>query len=154
VKFTASVHPFPTKVEAIDASLASLKKIRGTWTQGDASSHYTAYVDDAWVQRIDVDMSQGDYGTSLRHLYFARDKLIFYRESAQRRSPGKSGQSRMDDVVSELSFDAYGNLIASSQTVNGKFLALDKNDIPGAKNYAEAIRRDAEENATDAAKPE
>ncbi len=154
VKFTASVHPFPAKVEAIDASLASLKGIRGTWTQGDASSHYTAYVDDAWIRRIDVDMNQGDHATSLRHLYFARDNLIFYRESAQERSPGNSGHSRMNDVVLELSFDAYGNLAASSRTVNGKPLPLDKNDVTGAKNYAEALRQAAEENATEAAKPE
>jgi hypothetical protein len=99
-------------------------------------------------------MNQGDHGTSLRHLYFARDKLIFYRESAQERSPGNSGLSRRNDVVLELSFDAYGNVAASSRTVSGKPLPLNKNDVRGAKNYAEALRQAAEENATEAAKPE
>lgn len=154
VNFTASAHPLPAKVEAIDASLAQLKQIRGTWTQGDASSRYTAYVDDAWIKRIDIVLSQGDSGTSVRRLYFVKDNLIFYRESAQRRNPDASSPSGMDEDALELSFDAYGNLTASSQTVNGKSLPLDKDGVTRARKYADALRQAAEENATEAAKPD
>jgi len=154
VHFTSALHPRPAKLEILDSSLAQLKRIRGTWTQGDASSHYTAYVDDAWIRRIDVNMSQGEYGSGLRHLYFAKDQLIFYAESATRRKPGVAGEHPMDAVRLELSFDSYANLTSSSKTVNGKPAPVEKFEITGAIQYAEGLRQAAEEAATEAAKPD
>lgn len=154
VHFTAALHPLPAKLEILNSSLAQLKRVRGTWTQGDASSHYTAYVDDAWIRRIDVDMSQGEYGSGLRHVYFTKDQLVFYAESATRRKPGAAGEHPMDAVRLELSFDSYANLAASSKTVNGKPAPVEKFEITGAIQYAEGLRQAAEESATEAAKPD
>lgn len=75
VHFESAPSDQPLAALRIDATLASLKKVEGNWTQGDVSTTYTAYIDDMWIKRIDSSVKQGDDRSSPRRLYFDRDQL-------------------------------------------------------------------------------
>jgi hypothetical protein len=146
LKFESADPDLAAQAAMIDASLAGLKKVEGKWTQGDATTTYSGYVDDAWVRRIDATLNQGEYGSSLRRMYFTRDQLSYYVEFGEERDTSAPGRDKLNKVALRLSFDGQGRVVEAHKTVNDASPKVLASDIAGAKAYSEALRKVVEEN--------
>lgn len=109
-----------------------LEQVSDTWRSGDVSSSFTAYGEGEDIRFIEERMVRGESGRSVNRYYFFDEALFCYRETRTNR----------DDTTVEIEvlFDEAGQVVASSQRLNGTPTAVASYVAAMAKKHAQTLR--------------
>jgi len=133
---TVDLAPVTVDGDAADAGAV----VSGTLELGDTSASYRATVAADAVERIDEEFDLGDYGAGRASYVFAKARLIRYEEASQKRliDPGDPG--KLVEIATTLQFDATGELVGSSKTIDAEPVEVSPADVASARNRADLLR--------------
>ncbi len=133
--------PLPEAAQQIRERLMSLDRVDGLWGEGDASSHFEAWLDGESVVFIEERMAVGDYGDYRDEFYFADGELFHYRRTGVQReiATDGEGESRLVDVRLEIDFTPEGKPTASAKTVDGAAADVEDFEIVAARRHARTL---------------
>jgi hypothetical protein len=133
------------RAEVFEEKLGTLVEAKGKVAKGDSNTQFTAWSDNTGVRYVEALVDQGDYGSSHRKLFYESGKLVFFSEKGQVRDTSSKAQGRMNLVETSISFSSLGKVEAASKMLNGKPAKLTPYDAPSVVEYAEMVRKAAEE---------
>ena len=116
----------------IEARRDRLEQKTDTWRSGDVSSSFTAYGEGEDIRFIEERMVRGESGQSVNRYYFFDEKLFCYRETRTNRDDST--------VEIEVLFDEAGQVVASSQRLNGTPTAVEYYIAAMATKHAKTLR--------------
>lgn len=126
----------------IDQRLTRLERKAGSFTAGEATSHYTAWFDVGELRKIEEQLNLGEYGTSTISYYFNNRSLFFYRELAQRSGMGRIGSSGGDRVERAFAYDSVGQLVESRKMINGHPSPIEDYELMSIRNHTAELKRE------------
>lgn len=126
----------------IDARLPRLEKKAGSFTAGEATSHYTAWFDVGELRKIEEQLSLGEYGSSTISYYFNNRSLFFYRELAQRSGMGRIGSTGGERVERAFAYDSVGQLVESRKLVNSQPTPIEEYELMSIRNHTAELKRE------------
>lgn len=139
----APVNPFAEPARRalrIELALDDYRTVEGTWTAGDASSSYTAYLDGDSLRFIEERLNMGEYGDETNVYYFADGALFYAVQDGVRVRLDAAAAVRRDTVQLRIALAPDGTVLATEGTVNGESEVVDRVLIEGVRRHAEALR--------------
>jgi membrane-bound inhibitor of C-type lysozyme len=130
---------YERKVEGIPEGLAALDRIEGSYTAGDRSATYVAFVDGAFPIVVAEQWDVGGYGTGEAVFHFMHGDLLRYRSRAR----GLSQAGAPSDGWYERTMTVYfepGRFVAGTGAVNGRPAEPDEHEVRAAWRQAEAVK--------------
>jgi putative lipoprotein len=130
---------FERKVEGIRAGLAALDRIEGSYSVGDRSVSYVAFVDGALPIVVAEQWDLGEYGRGEAVFYFVHSDLLRYRSRAR----GLSEAGAPSDGWYERTMTIYfepDRFVAGTGAVNGRPAEPDEHEVRAAWRQAEAVK--------------
>lgn len=126
----------------IDARLTRLEKKAGSFTAGEATSHYTAWFDAGELRKIEEQLNLGEYGTAKISYYFNNRALFFYHELAQRSGMGRIGATDGERVERAFAYDSVGQLVESRKLINGHPSPIEDYELMSVRNHTAELKRE------------
>lgn len=127
-------------VTALDSTtLSRMEQRTGTWSEGDATSTWTAYVTDESVRLIDERATVGESSTRrVMHYYNSGGRLVSHIETRKQTVLAGDRPPALQIVL--LSFDLSGDSVTRSlKSVNGETKPIEKFEIDNAKQHADVL---------------
>lgn len=138
----SAMGPLPPRAGDIAARLSTLRRIDGSWQDGDAASAISAYFEDGALRYVEERLTIGQYGSAANAYYF-EEGALFYHETIKRiRSAGQPPDAG-DEVAFRVLFGPDGGRAASSKWINGEPVELDDAELQTALRHAVVIREAA-----------
>jgi membrane-bound inhibitor of C-type lysozyme len=130
---------YERQVEGIRRGLAALDRIEGSYTAGDNSATYVAFVDGALPIVVAERWDLGEYGEGEAVFHFMHGDLLRYRS----RTRGLSKAGAPSDGWYERTVTIYfepGRFVGGTGTINGRWAEPDEHEVRGAWRQAEAVK--------------
>jgi putative lipoprotein len=130
---------YERQVEGIRRGLAALDRIEGSYTAGDNSVTYVAFVDGDLPIVVAEQWDLGEYGEGEAVFHFTHGDLLRYQ--ARRRGLSISGAP--SDGWYERTMTMYfepGRFVGGTGTINGRRAEPDEHEVRGAWRQAEAAK--------------
>jgi putative lipoprotein len=130
---------YQRKVEGIREGLAALDRIEGSYTAGDRSATYVAFVDGALPIVVAEQWELGAHGRGEAVLHFMHGDLLRYRS----RTLGLANAGAPSDGWYERTMTLYfapGRFVGGTGAVNGRPAEPDEHEVRAAWRQAEAVK--------------
>lgn len=131
--------PLPPRAGDIATRLATLRRIDGSWQDGDAASVISAYFEGGALRYLEERMTIGQYGSAVNAYYFEEGALFYHETIKQVRSAGQPPDAG-DEIAFRVLFGPDGVTTASSKWINGESGELDDAELQTALRHAAVIR--------------
>lgn len=135
------VEEAPARAADLDARLAGMQAVPGTFSAGDARSRFVAYWDGGVLRLIDERSEFGDYGSgSARYYLDTTGALFLYRGQDEMAvtDPARAGAREVTRI--SMVFGAGGRMLASEKTIDGKVQPVLAGEIEAVRQHLEALR--------------
>ena len=130
---------YERKVEGIREGLAALDRIEGSYTAGDRSVSYVAFVDGALPIMVAEHWDLGEYGRGEAVFHFVHGDLLRYRSRARGLSEAGAPSDGWYDRTMTIYFEP-DRFVAGIGAVNGRPAEPDEHEVRAAWRQAEAVK--------------
>jgi putative lipoprotein len=127
------------RVEGIRRGLAALDRIEGSYTAGDNSATYVAFVDGALPIVVSEQWDFGKYGSGEAVFYFLHGDLLRYRSRTRDLSISGAPSDGWYERTMTIYFEP-GRFVGGAGTINGRPAEPDEHEVRGAWRQAEAVK--------------
>jgi uncharacterized lipoprotein YbaY len=135
---SVSIELAPVGVE--DAAADARAVITGRLDLGDTSATFRATIAGDAVEHIDEEFDLGDYGDGRASYDFEGARLTGYQESSKKRLVDPAKPEALVEISTTLDFDANGELVRSTKTMDGAPVEVSAADVASARNRADLLR--------------